>query len=880
MIRLSVDKKMSFAVGNSFEQVRNDNMETQSFTGYCSKFSENNASKQTHLAFRGGKYNVPDGKYEEFYKNYFEKMSKGEELFMIEKIHNSLFTFFMDIEAPKGSDIILDDESVRSILGETVKCLREVFVEPNVEYIVSKSTNEKENKYHVNFPNIITNSNIVKEIFCTGSEENSYIQQLMKCVDTSVYRTGLRMLGSKKKVADHVYKLYDLEKGGFSGSALTWETFKKCVIRVPEGTSLTPTKHMLEQTDEKSEIAVKGIGRGDRVEDEIKMLLTDLLKYNECIGGMDMNPERIYATRNKAGIYCYYISVGEKYCPFKCREHKRDSSPIYIEVSIHGVFVKCYDSDCLRRRFPEGGLNLPVNMETAYPELYKNMSTKFWEAEVEMSEGIKKYLEDSLTGSHYQIGKAIFNIYKDLFRIDDIKNTTWYEFDGVRWKVSHMMNILMSEELPKYYRSLKISDTSASDAPDLAEFLVNSEKVDVNYRNGVIDKIIGKLENVAFKSNVMNQVGYLFKNHDPDFNAKLDENPYFIGFNNGVYDLKSNEFRQTTGDDYLTYSVGYDFVEYDENAQEVVEIYDFLSKIIPNQKVREYLLKVLGKSLVGIPDEKFYIWTGLSGANGKSTLVNFMERTLGDYITSVDVSLLTNKRGNSSNASPDVVRLKGKRFFTFQEPEHDDKLRTGILKQFTGGDTIIARELFKAPITFKLQGTMIMCCNDLPTVQSIDGGTWRRIRVIEFNSRFCDNPNPQKPNEFKIDPTIRFKMEAWRPYFMSILLHWYKKFLEEPTFEEPSEVKKATNKYKIDNDKFNEYFDVCLEENAGGFESNKNIYGSFSNWWSSNYPTGRIPDIKELRRAMKVRFGSEKERPVDGIVSYGFNVKFRDSFDM
>ena len=199
-----------------------------------------------------------------------------------------------------------------------------------------------------------------------------------------------------------------------------------------------------------------------------------------------------------------------------------------------------------------------------------------------------------------------------------------------------------------------------------------------------------------------------------------------------VYDFKQKSFRQSTQHDYITFSTGYDYIDYDESHSQIKEIYDFLSKIITNTKVREYLLKVLGKSLLGIPDEKFYIWTGLSGANGKSTLVNFIEQTLGDYSTSVDVSLLTNKRANSSNASPDIIRLKGKRIFTFQEPEHDDKLRTGILKQYTGGDTIIARELFKAPVSFKLQGTMMMCCNDLPAVASIDGGTWRRIRVIEF----------------------------------------------------------------------------------------------------------------------------------------------------
>lgn len=50
----------------------------------------------------------------------------------------------------------------------------------------------------------------------------------------------------------------------------------------------------------------------------------------------------------------------------------------------------------------------------------------------------------------------------------------------------------------------------------------------------------------------------------------------------------------------------------------------FLEKIIADPKVREYLLYTLARSLEGIPDEKFYIWTGSSGANGKSTLISLL----------------------------------------------------------------------------------------------------------------------------------------------------------------------------------------------------------------------------------------------------------------
>jgi hypothetical protein len=256
------------------------------FVGYCSQFAENDATKQTHLAFKGGKYNVPDDKYEEFYATYFKHLIGGDNnLFMIEKIHNSLFQMFMDIEAPKGSDIVLDDDIVKSILKATDEGIKKVLKEPKIEYIVSKSTNEKEQKYHVNFPGIIVDSRIVKQIF--NNTKNEEDNGLMKCVDMSVYRTGLRMLGSKKKVADHVYRIYDLERGEFDKSQLTWETFCKTIIRVTRAMPKTPVMNVTEGEETAQDLILKGV---DGLTPEVKMLLEDLAKHNECLGGMNLTP--------------------------------------------------------------------------------------------------------------------------------------------------------------------------------------------------------------------------------------------------------------------------------------------------------------------------------------------------------------------------------------------------------------------------------------------------------------------------------------------------------------------------------------------------------------------------------------------------------------
>jgi P4 family phage/plasmid primase-like protien len=850
------------------------------FSKYIVQFSRNVTDEQTHLSFNNGKYNVPDNKYEEFYKKYYTEMiNNNNELYLIEKVYNSNFAYFLDLDLPKtGSKTELLDEDVVDIIRVAKTVINNMFEKDCesdiVSYIVSKRITANGANFHVNFYNVIVNDTIAKQI----TNEILKSGEVYNCIDMSVYRTGLRLLGSKKseKLAkqkdgdiDSVYKIYDIEAKNFIELNDTkYEDFLKTIVKRKKDIVLTKLKNGVKV--EEKQIPVKGVNNV-KMESELGLFLNRLKNENSCFSNFDVGVQRIYAKQNKTGIFCYYISINGKYCPFKEREHSRPASPIYFELNTNGVTMKCYDQECLRRHFPERSIPLPDKFDMDYPEIYMSMTTKYWRSEITLTDEIKSHLEQSLTGSHYQIAKAVFHIYKDRFRIDDIKNTEWYEYGGVRWKKSHLMNILISEELPKYYRSIKISDTS-SETKNLQDFLVNTEKVDANMRNQMVDNIISKLENVSFKGNIISQLIYLFKTYDNDFYTNLDSTPCLVGFKNGIYDFDKGQFRDGNQNDYITFSTGYDFIEYNKNCSHTQDIYKFLGQIIPDQRVLEYTLKVLGKSLIGVPDERFYIWTGLSGANGKSTLVNFLEHTLGDYITSVDVSLLTNKRGSSSNASPDVVRLRGKRIFTFQEPEHDDKLRTGILKQYTGGDTIIARELFKAPVSFKLQGTMIMCCNDLPSVSSIDGGTWRRIRVIEFKSRFCDNP--VKSNEFKIDPSIKYKIKMWRPYFMSILIHWYNRFLDEG-MNEPDDVKKATAKYKVDNDKFNEFFDQILEEQNESFETNKNVYSHFSTWWSNNYPNSRVPELKDLRRAMKIKYGNEKEEVINGCMNYGFTVKIK-----
>jgi phage/plasmid-associated DNA primase len=182
-------------------------------------------------------------------------------------------------------------------------------------------------------------------------------------------------------------------------------------------------------------------------------------------------------------------------------------------------------------------------------------------------------------------------------------------------------------------------------------------------------------------------------------------------------------------------------------------------------------------------------------------MVELMRMTFGDYQTALQSTVLTRSRPDAGAANPEMMAAKCRRFIYLQEPDDKEPLNTSRMKQLSGEDMVEARALYGDQEKFVIMGKLFMMCNKLPPVTTMDRGTWRRIRVIEFVSKFVLPDHPEylegRPNVFLMDPMLDKKLRSWREPFLALLVHIYEtEYIPFGLNPVPAAVMKASDKYK------------------------------------------------------------------------------------
>lgn len=540
-----------------------------------------------------------------------------------------------------------------------------------------------------------------------------------------------------------------------------------------------------------------------------------------------------------------------------------------------------------------------------------------------IDEDTAAYIHNTTDATHYHIALLMQKMYGSTYIASvHAKDTDWHHYDELlnMWRplnqgmeLRQKICVEVADQIQKASLQAAQKNLATNDIA-MKEFYAKKQKMLVEMQS--------KLYNYGFGTSVMNMCSQIFC--EPDFEQKLNIDPFLFGCANGVLELRSKYvvdaapataataeanafagivnqttpnaanpvyrsgqvtrerviFRQGRPEDYVSFLAGknhpeteaINYIPYSEfvkqNDPRLDEIQDFFTKLFPREDLKKHVLKLLASCLEGANREQLYYFFIGVGSNGKSKLVTLMKYVFGDYQTSLQSTVFTRKRPESGAANPDIMAIKCRRFIYSQEPDDKEPLNTSRMKQLSGEDMIEARAMYKDQEKFKVMGKMFMMCNRLPPINSMDNGTWRRIRVIPFESRFEETDHPdliaKKPNVYPRDNNLDEKLLTWREPFFSYLVHLYEtEYIPQGLKPEPAIVKQESEKYKADHDAFAKFRNERIRELRDGYTevtnekvTLKEIVKAYNRWMVAT--GGRKMDTKELENRCEEAFGDSR----------------------
>ena len=821
----------------------------------------------TSLGYSAGSYYIPYEETEAFFDIYCEEQSKGVDVYLTEK-HKNMSPILIDLDFrydKASSEVrrIYTRKHLKDFILKYMKELKEYVVfdqDPKIYILEKPAPRFDEQKgiikdgVHMCISNIVTTPSVqfkIRELVLAHMEvifqDCSFVNKPSDIFDENVIEKNNWLMYGSRKITDQTrYLVTDILTYTQNEELISADAIPDIQVLVRELSIRNKnTKNKIHQ----SKIEEVGALEKYVIEDERQRLA---VKHALQTRKNDTNPVSDDINLVKSLIEILSVSRSENYDDWIrvgwCLRNI-DSTLLDDWVTFSEQSTKYRPGECesLWNRMKEGGLGIKTLHMWAKQDdqiKYDNL----------IRESGHHLLEQSMDSCmDWDLGLVILHTYQHLFRCVAIKQDIWYMFDKHKWgkcDSAYTLRNYMSTELyttyEKYLKNWVLKNYPSSTKSELAKIEPYKSKT----------TLLKNLKSTGYKNKLMKTCADLFhkKAVEEDFHKSLDSKPNLICFTNGVYDMDTCEFREGLPEDYVSLCTNIPYVKYDKSDPVYEEIYKFLSEVQPNTEKREYIIRTLADSLHGSNrEEKVYFWTG-EGGNGKSKLYSLLESCMGDYAANISVSYITQKRASSNSASPEMVKAIGRRFVVFQEPEDKETVNAGLLKEISGNDKIQVRGLYQDADAFKPQFQVIFICNQLPYLPPNDGGTWRRVRKITFDSKFVMHPDPNDPTQFKIDQDLDKKWPEWKVSFMSLLLHYYEKFKDEPNTE-PEEVMQATKEYQKLNDKYSDFVESRIERTTNRPPMTMiEVMESYREWCQLMGQSDR-PTSEEMRASVERVFG-------------------------
>jgi putative DNA primase/helicase len=294
----------------------------------------------------------------------------------------------------------------------------------------------------------------------------------------------------------------------------------------------------------------------------------------------------------------------------------------------------------------------------------------------------------------------------------------------------------------------------------------------------------------------------------------LDADPFLLNCRNGTLDLRTGQLRAHDPGDLLTKVAGAAY--HPDGAGEAFD--RFLVDVQPDPDMRAFLARLLGHALEGRQAVHVLPIFWGDGANGKSTLIDAVVGTLGDYASPAAAGLLT---ARSFDPHPtETADLFGRRLAVLHETDAGRRLAEGTVKRLTGGDRIKARRMREDFWEFDPSHTFVMLTNHKPVVRGSDEGIWRRLKLVPFSVVI-----PEARRDEHLGARLAGEADAILAWLVAGYRDWQANGLGEP-----QQVTDATAEYRNESDAIGRFIaERCLLSTTYSTRS-QYLYNAWCAW--------------------------------------------------
>jgi len=347
--------------------------------------------------------------------------------------------------------------------------------------------------------------------------------------------------------------------------------------------------------------------------------------------------------------------------------------------------------------------------------------------------------------------------------------------------------------------------------------------------------------------------------------AFFNQSPKLLNVLNGVVHLDTGELMPHDSELGFRHVAPVDY----QPGSEHPDWASALSALDPD--VSDWLQVAVGQGITGYasPDDKVNFFLGPKASNGKSTIVNGLLETFGEFAVLASEKVLA---GTVNDHPTEKMQLFGARLAIVEElPSRE--IVGKKLKDITGRK-ITARGIARNNVTWVTTHTVFVTTNHSMQVDIFENAVLRRIRIFPFNKVYVDG-DPREAHELRKDAGLLDRIregaegqhEAILAWAVEGAVLWFGNGRKMPSA--PTTVEVFTEAWRKEADVLAQFFDEYLVADPSGYVASGELLDAMNHYlkgqglsvWTAATLNASFEGNSGL---MKIRSAVRRQRDVSG----------------